>query len=273
MKKTIRAILVLAAASLIMVGCKEDEKNPPVAGFTVSNETLIQWDMATITSTATGADEETYEVTGGEFEMDESTLTIQFLEAATYTITQTATNADGTVEASQDVTVTAPDNTYKMSYYGNSELALVGDAYWALDGMTQANQIWIKGEGETSQETNNTIKAWPTLGLDPLHGTGTRTYTNSLDGESGTYVGDFTHYPETGTDWDNAWMFPEHQSGDGLVITLIYAPEGATDESDYVYDITMSNTTLEGFYEPTFAYTDATSILSFTYRGKITPLE
>ncbi|MCB0504040.1 MAG: hypothetical protein KDC58_00920 [Cyclobacteriaceae bacterium] len=268
MKKTIRAIFVLVAATLILAGCKKDEKNPPVAGFTVSNETLVQWDKATITSTATGADEETYEVTGGAFEMDEATLTIQFLEAATYTITQTATNVDGTVEASQDVTVTEPDNTYNMSAYGTSDLPINGDAYWF-----SATQIRMDGEGETTQETDNTVKTSVEMGLDPFYGSGTRNYVFDAEGGSGTYIGEFTHYPATGDAWDAAWGFGTTSAGDGLEVTLIYAPEGASDESDYVYDITMSKTTIDGYYDGGFGFHEETSFLTYKYRGKITPLE
>jgi hypothetical protein len=270
MKRTMKTMLFFFAAALVMVSCSEDP-NPPVAGFSLSNETPVQWDKSTIASTATGAVETDYTVTGGEFEWADE-ATIQFLEAKTYTVTQTASNADGSTETSMEVVVTAPDNTYKMSYYGESELTIVGDAYWAIDGMTQANQIWVQGEGESTQETNNTLKAGPDLGLDALHGEGTRSYTYSADGGSGTYIGDFTHYPETGADWDHAWMFAT-TAGEGLEITLIYAPEGATDETGYVYDITMSNTTLNDYYENgSWSPTTATSTYSFKYRGMITPL-
>ncbi len=59
-----KTMLLFLAATLVLAGCKEDEKIPPVAGFTLDNETPVQWDKATITSTATGATETTYVVTG-----------------------------------------------------------------------------------------------------------------------------------------------------------------------------------------------------------------
>src|SRR5210317_544288 len=109
MRKT---ILLLIAVVFVMASCKEEE-NPPTAGFSLSSDTAIQWDIVTVTDEATGATDVTYTITGGNYEMDDAALTIQFLEAATYTITQTATNADGTNEVSEDIVVTEPVNTYK----------------------------------------------------------------------------------------------------------------------------------------------------------------
>ena len=71
MKDTMKTMLLFFAAILVLAGCKEDEKIPPVAGFTLDNETPVQWDKATITSTATGADETSYTITGGKTEVDE----------------------------------------------------------------------------------------------------------------------------------------------------------------------------------------------------------
>ena len=270
MKRTIKTMLLFVAGAMILASCAEDPLVPPVGGFTLDNDAVVQWDMATITSTATGATETTYVVTGGSYEMDDATNTIQFLEAATYTITQTTTNADGTTETPQDVVVTAPDNSYTMSFYGDNGLAINGDAYWFESFGTV--QIRINGAPVTSQETDNTIKFTPDMGLDPFHGSGTRNYTYSADGGSGTYTGAFTHYPETGTDWDNAWFTTTE--GSGVEVKLVYSPEGATDESDYIYDITMSNTTLVGYYNPDFsANEDASGVLTVSYRGKLTPLE
>lgn len=267
MKRTIKTMLLFVAGALVLASCTED-LNPPVAGFTVSNETPTQWDMATITSTATGATETTYAITPATFEMDDATGTIQFLDADTYSISQTVTNADGTTESSQEITVTAPDNSYNMSFYGDAGLAINGDAYWF-----SATQIRLNGEGTTAQETDNTIKTTIDAGLDPFHGAGTRNYAFDGAGGSGTYIGEFTNYPATGDAWDAAWGFGLTSAGEGLEVTLIYAPEGAADETDYVYDITMSNTTIDGYYDGGFGYNDGPSSLTFTYRGKITPFE
>ena len=76
MRKT---ILLMIAAVVFMASCTE-EKNPPIAGFSLSADTAIQWDIVTVTDDATGATDVTYTVTGGEYEMDDAALTIQFLD-------------------------------------------------------------------------------------------------------------------------------------------------------------------------------------------------
>lgn len=264
--KTIKSILLVFTAALILASCSEDPVlNPPTAGFTVSDSAPTQWDVVTITSTAVGATETTYTVNPGGLVIDDTAFEIQFLDDVTYTVTQTVTNADGTADSSEDVVVSAPINTYKMDFYSANDLTINGDAYWF-----SASQIRLNGAGATAQETDNTVKVSPDMGVDPFHGTGTRNYTFNADGGSGTYIGEFTHFPETGTDWDAAWGFGLASAGDGLEATLVY--EGAT-EADNVYDITMSNTTIDGYYDATFTEVLNTGIVSLVYRGKITPVE
>ena len=264
--KTIKSILLVFTAALILASCSDDPVLvPPTAGFTVSDTAPTQWDEVVIISTAIEADEITYTVTGGAFGPDVVTGPIQFLDAATYTITQTVTNVDGTDESSVEVVVSAPINTYNMDFYSDNDLTINGDAYWF-----SASQIRLNGEGVTAQETDNTVKVSPDMGIDPFHGTGTRNYTFNADGGPGTYIGEFTHYPATGTSFDAAWGFGLTSAGDGLEVTLVY--EGAT-EADNVYDVTMSNTTIDGYYDGTFTQFLTTGIVSVKYRGKITPVE
>ena len=265
--KTIKSILLVFTAALILASCSEDPPvlNPPTAGFSVNPTEPTQWDEVILLSTAIGADEISYAVTGGSFDINTATATIIFLEAKTYTVTQTVTNDDGTEETSIDVVVSAPINTYIMDFYSVNELTINGDAYWF-----SSSQIRFNGEGVTVQETDNTTKVSVDMGLDPFHGTGTRNYIFDVDGGPGTYIGEFTHYPETGTDWDAAWGFGLTSAGDGLEVTLVY--EGATD-GDNVYDVTMSNTTIDGYYPPTFTPVLTPGVVSLYYRGRITPVE
>lgn len=267
MKNTMKTMLLFLAATLVLAGCKEDEKIPPVAGFTLDNETLVQWDKATITSTATGATETTYAVTGGQVEIDEATGVIQFLEALTYKITQTVTNADGTVETSQDITVTEPVNTYNFDYLSNNAL-LLDSAYWFLSGETQ--QIRFNGQGESAQETSNVTKVIPVTGPDALSGSGTRSYTFS-DADPlpiGTYTTQFTHYPATGTGWEGAWFYPI--SGTGLDITLVY--EDPSNSADNVYDIKLYDTSYNEYFLG-FTSTAGDGTLTITFRGRIKPIQ
>lgn len=260
-----KAILMMLAAAFILASCAE-EKNPPTASFTLSSDTAIQWDMVTITDEATGAEATEYAITGGGFEYDEASMTIQFLDAATYTITQTATNADGTNEVSEDIVVTEPVNTYKMSFYIDSDLSIMGDAYWFPSSMGGPSQIRISGEGATAQATPNTVKVIPIAGGDPIYGTGTRLYTWSDSGDIGTYNTQFTHYPETGDAWDAAWFTAT--AGSGVTITLVYE---ASNPDNNVYDITMNSTTLDGYYDATYMPQTGIGMVLVTYRGVITP--
>ena len=264
MKNTIKTILLFFMAALVFTSCSDDDKNPPTAGFSLSNTDPFQWDTSTIANSADAADEVSYAVTGGEFVWVDD-ATIQFLDHNSYTITQTATNGDGTDTSSITIDVNEPNNTYKMSFYSNDELSLNQNAYWFESFGTL--QIRFGAVGATSQETDNLVKVTPVAGPDPIHGTGTRSYTWSDSGDIGTYNGTFTHYPETGDAWDAAWF--TSTAGIGLEITLVY--DAASDEDD-VYDIKMSSTTLEGYYDPTFSPHDGESELLLTYRGKINPI-
>ena len=271
MKKTIRAILVFAVASLMLASCKEDP-TPPVAGFTVSNEAPVQWDQVTITSTATGADETTYAVTGGTFEMIDD-VTVQFLEAKTYTITQMVTNADGTVEASQDVTVTEPDNTYTFDdteYTIGTEDA--PNAYWweqliydeEFNPIGSFNYIRMLGDVD-GQDNPNLLKLYPMAGPNALQAT----YTWSDSGDIGTYDAGVTA-GYAGFSWD--WTTIGNSGGD-LVIELVYAD--ATDSNNNVYDITLASYTLNyGNYDQNFSFvSEGTKDFSVSYRGVIDPIE
>jgi hypothetical protein len=267
MKRTMKTMLFFFAAALVMVSCSEDP-NPPVAGFNLSNETPVQWDMATITSTATGATETAYTVTGGTFEMDDATATIQFLEAKTYTIAQTVTNADGTVESSQDVVVTAPDNTYTLE---GTEIAL---------GTTDSpNAFWFGGNpylrflaDVAGQDNPDLIKLYPVAGPNPLQGTYTSGPVPGWGeiGEIGDYYAGMTqsYVGMSGNGWTTVG-----EGGSDLVIDLVY--EDPTNAENNIYDITLASYTLNyGNYDwvgcGCFA-AEGTKSLILSYRGKIDP--
>ncbi|MEN8194245.1 MAG: hypothetical protein ABFS12_15600 [Bacteroidota bacterium] len=267
MKKSLKAILLFFVATVVLSSCSDDD-NPPTAGFSFSTTDPVQYDIVDVSSSAEKADDVEYNVAGGAYEMDGNS--IQFLDATTYTVTQTATNGDGTDTNSQDIVVSAPVNTYKMTYHGDTEFSLTGDAYWFASG---DGQIRIEGISTAGQETNNLCKIVPKMGADPVYGTGTRSYTWQGDtfagkGDVGSYDAQYTHYPATGTVWDAAWMMSS-TSGDGLTVTLVYDAEN---DDDNVYDIIMSNTAFSGYYDGTFSPQDGEGVLSLNYRGPIAPL-
>ena len=259
-----KTMLFFFAVALVLAGCSED-KNPPGAGFSLSSAAVIQWDIVTITSDATGADETTYAVTGGTYEMDDVAGTIQLLEAATYTVTQTVTNADGSDEISVEVVATAPDNTYSLD--GGTEISLGNtdqpNAYW-YDATGMGGTIYIRFLADVAGQDNpDLIKLYPVAGPNPLQAT----YTWSDAGEIGTYDAGMTaDYAGMSFGWTSFGT-----AGNDLVITLVYE---ATDSDNNIYDIVLSSSTLEyGNYDALWNWvSEGTKTLVVSYRGKIDPV-
>ena len=267
LKRIGQFLFVAILAASLFTSCEEDDpKVLPVSAFTFSPATIVPWDVVTFTNTTTEGVTYSWNFGDGNTSTDENP-TNMYTAAGTYTVTLTATNADGENVATQDIIVDAISNTYKMTFYGDTEYEITGDAYWFLS--MGASQLRFDCEGDVASETPHLAKISPSLGLDPFHGTGTRTYTWSADAEADTYDAQYTHYPATGESWDNAWMMSS-ESGDGLEVTLVYE---ATDAADNIYDIKLSNTTFSGYYDATFSFNTATGVLSLNYRGKVTPLE
>ena len=264
MKSTMKTMLFFFAAALVLSSCTE-ELNPPVPGFTLSNMEPVQWDQSTIINTATGADEVSYAVTGGAYEMVNE-ATIQFLEATTYTVTQTVTNVDGTDETSLTVEATAPDNTYTLA---GTEIALgttdKPNAFWFGDNP------YIRFLADVSGQDNpDLIKLYPVAGPNPLEGT----YT-SADAPGWGEVGVPGNYHAGMTSgYDGTFNFIWTTSGDGgedLVIVLVY--EDPSNSADNIYDILLSSYTLNyGNYDAQFNFvSEGTKSLVVSYRGKIDP--
>ena len=260
--KTMKTILLAFVAAMVMISCSEDP-TPPVAGFSVSSDAAVQWDDVTITSTATGADETTYAVTGGAYVMDDATLSIQFLDAATYTITQTATNVDGSTESMMDVVVTAPDNIYNVA---GTEMPLTANAFW-YDASAMGGTVYIRMIADIAGQTNtNLIKLYPVAGPNPLEAT----YTFADDGAIGTYDAGMSY------NWDGGFSYDwttSGESGDDLVISLVY--EDPNDATKNVYDITLASYTMnygQWDFQTCFCFiSDGTKSLLVSYRGVIDP--
>lgn len=258
--KTIKSILLVFTAALIFASCSEDPVLvPPTAGFTVSDTAPTQWDEVVLISTAIGADDITYGVTGGNFNKVDAT--IQFLDAATYTITQTVTNGDGTDETSIEVVVSVPDNTYTLE---GTVMDLTSNAFW-YDASAMGGTIYIRFLADVAGQTNpNLIKLYPVAGANPLEAT----YTWSADGEIGTYDAGMTaDYAGMSYAWTTSG-----ESGLDLVIELVY--EGAT-AAENVYDITLSSYTLsygQWDFASCFCFIpEGNYSLVVSYRGVIDP--
>ena len=126
MKHTIKTIFLFFTAALLITSCSSDDPNPPSAGFTLDPSDVVQWDTSLVVDTSTGSDvAPTYTVTGGEFIYLGNT--IQFLEAKSYTITQTVENEDGVNSTSQSVVVGTPLNKYTLD---GTDVPLTTNAFW-----------------------------------------------------------------------------------------------------------------------------------------------
>lgn len=261
MKNYLKAILLFFAATVVLTSCSDDDKNPPTAGFSLSALEPVQWDVVTIISNPTAADDIVYTVTGGAYVLD-GISTIQFLEEKTYTITQTVTNADGTDTSSIDVTVDSPDNKYTLD---GSDLPVTGNAFW-YDATAMGGTVYLRILGDVSGQDNpNLIKLYPVSGTNPLQGT----YTQSDSGDVSTYDAGMTaNYAGFSFDWTT-----RGDVGADLVIELVY--ENPSNAERNIYDIKLTSYTLNyGNWDwsiPAFV-SEGTKSFSLSYRGMIDPI-
>jgi len=246
--------------ALVFTSCSDDDKNPPTAGFTLSNSEPFQWDTSTIANSADAADEVTYAVTGGEYVWVDD-ATIQFLEDHSYTITQTAVNGDGTDTSSITVDVAEPNNIYTLD---GTEMPMTSNAFW-YDASAMGGTIYIRFLADVDGQDNpNLLKLFPESGLDPIQGT----YTWDDSGDIGTYDAGMTaNYAGFSFDWTT-----QGDNGDNLKIKLVY--EDANSDNN-IYDITLSSYTLNyGNWDwsiPEFV-SEGTKSFSISYRGAIDPI-
>lgn len=259
MKNYLKAILFFFVASVTLISCSSDDKNPPTAGFSLSDDNPIQYDEVTITSNPTAAENVTYAVTGGTFEINGNS-SIQFLESGTYTVTQTVTNKDGS--DSMDITVEV--DQYNRFILDDQVTEITEAPFWVPANPDHyIFNDYIRFENPIAGgATVDLFKITPITGLtDPLEGT----YTYSETPDKNTYEIVHTHNQE-GFSYD--WTTNGKEGAD-LVIQLIEDKGGA----DNIYDITISSFNLDyGNWDfATFTWvTEGNKTLEFHYRGVIT---
>lgn len=263
MKHAIKTILLFFTAALLITGCSSDDPNPPTAGFTIDPNDVVQWDTSLVVDTSTGSDAvPTYTVTGGEFIYLGNT--IQFLEAKTYTITQTVENEDGVNSTSQSVAVGTPLSKYTLD---GADVPITTNAFWYLPSFpadaTKYIRILVPISG---QDNPNLIKILPVAGPNSLQGT----YTYGADGDISTYDSGMTgNYAGFSFDWTT-----NGDGGDDLKIDLIYTDP--LDDDNNVYDITLTLYTLNsGSWNWSTGewISEGTKELQIYYRGKIDPID
>ncbi len=263
MKKTIRGLLILMMTAVVLTSCSSDDKNPPTAGFTLSETNPVQWDKVTISNQASDATTVTYSVTGGNYELATDNTSVVFLEEGNFTVTQSVSNSDGTDTSSVSVTVDSPDNMYTLD---GTDLPVKDNAFW-YDASAMGGTVYIRMLGDVAGQDNpNLIKLYPVSGPNPIEST----YTWSDSGDIGTYDAGMTaNYAGFSYDWTT-----NGDSGQDLKIELVYEDPNSSD--DNIYDITLTSYTLNygnwDFSIPAFV-SDGTKTLSLYYRGKIDPVK
>ncbi|NOQ92121.1 MAG: hypothetical protein GQ552_05315 [Flavobacteriaceae bacterium] len=256
MKNYLKLLAFFLMASVTLTSCSDDDETPPTAGFSLSSTDITQWDSVDIISSATGSNSVSYTVTGGEYEMEGTT--IEFFGAGSYTIVQTATNSGGSDTSTLTVDVVVYN---KFSLDGvNTEFTKA--PFWVV--ANPAHGIlndYIRFENPIAGgSTVDLFKITPISGTNPLEGS----YTYDASGEIGTYKIVHTHNQE-GFSYD--WT-TNGESGSVLEIELI--EEGAS--TGNVYDIKISKFTLDyGNWDfATFTWvSEGNKELVFHYRGVI----
>ncbi|MEN8194296.1 MAG: hypothetical protein ABFS12_15860 [Bacteroidota bacterium] len=268
MKKSLKAILLFFAATVVLTSCSDDE-NPPTAGFSFSTTDAVQWDIVDVTSSAEKADDATCNVSGGAYKMEDKSngKSIIFLEAATYTVTQTVTNGDGSDTMSQDITVSAPDNAFTMD---GTKYEINTAPQWTKPSHGDGPNFIQFSISVSGDDFPTVVKLMPLLGADPLEGT----YTyHSREDEENNPAPVRSYILRAVKNYENFMNLEWSSYGSGLygesdlVVELVY------DADNDVYDIKVDNYTIGvGNYVNWVFVEEAQIATSLYYRGAITPM-
>lgn len=270
--KNYKELLMVFIAAIMLSSCTE-EVDPPVAGFTLSSNSVVSYDEVTITSTATGENIEiSYKIHGGDYYMDDETLAVTFLNSGPYTIEQNVFNGSGSNSFTADVVVTEPNNTYTLD---GIEMPITNLYYDNINDWGDILFMKIYGDGGFGVTQGvNLIQLSAVSGTTPVEGT----YNWENEGPIGTYdlnlIYNFLDGGDLGTstfDW-----FTHGDNGANLVIDLVF--ENTQPNALNIYDITLSTYNLNvGYWDyntnPETWVSEGNKTLSFYYRGAIVPLQ
>jgi hypothetical protein len=259
----LKFFLLISFLPVLYTGCSSDDKSPPKAGFSISEENPVQWDVVTLTDKSEGSTTTGYQITGGEFIIKDDLSEVVFLEAHTYTITQVTVNDHGEDTYSLTIHVVSPDNRYLID---GQEIPIISEP----DREKEGNRVRIRFINEVAgQQYPDYVELFPIPGSNPLEAT----YLYDGAGKNtGTYLLRITKdYNKDQSVYEWTMDFYGNDGDGKLIIDLIY--EDRLDAQNNVYDISIENYTLStgrfdfpsgsGFIE------EAKRSFSVYYRGRI----
>jgi PKD repeat protein len=249
MKRNARFLMVAAILTAVLWGC---EKLPEV-DFSIDSTDITVYDTVTFTNTSMDADSYAWDFGDGSTSTEVSPTHI-FMSSGTFTVTLVATNDDGDVEISEDVTVNDPHNFYTID---GTEFVIDSDMFWYTSPMGGDPYIRLLTT-VTGQDNPDLLKIYPNKGLGELPGT----YTWDAENPAGTYDAGYTaNYAGFNYDWT---AIGKAGSGD-LVITEL-ATGVYKFEATAVLSVGDFDWNTGGFIE------ESTANLVLEYIGGITPI-
>lgn len=128
----------------------------PTAGFNISDNTPCAGQSVTLTNTSVGATSYAWNIPGGTPNTSTDTNpTVVFNTAGSYTVTLTATNANGSQNSQQNITVNAVPATPTAS--SNSPVTAGNPINLSTPAVAGASYYWTGPGGFTSTQQNPTV--------------------------------------------------------------------------------------------------------------------
>jgi hypothetical protein len=253
MKQFIRVILMTLLTAAFLAGCK-DEPVLPTSDFTFDPTEITIYDEVTFTNASTDADSYAWDFGDGTTSYTKDPVHV-YKTAGTYMVKLVASNADGSNESTQTLTVNAPHNYYTIN---GTEYTIDSEMFWYTSPMGGDPYIRLL-TAVPGQDNPDLLKLYPNKGLADLAGT----YTWDPENPVGTYEHGYT-FNYAGMVYDST-AIGKAGSGD-LVITELDAGVYKF-EAEMVMSIGNYDWNAGGVF-----YETSTGDLKLEYIGGITPL-
>ncbi len=249
---------------VVFISCSSTDKDPPTAGFSLSDINPVQWDKVSIIDDSNEASNVVYDVTGGDYSIMPDQTSIVFFEDHSYTITQTVTNSGGSDTSSITVEVSLTNNKYILD---GKEMPLYNSAYW-YDATGTGGTVYIRILDDIEGAENpNLIKLFPVSGNNPIEAT--YAWNDNLD--IGTYDAGMIYNWEGGYNFD--WI-TKGENGQNLKIELFYEDPYSTYDNGYIITLPSYNLNYGHWNFLTNEFVkDGEKTFSLYYKGRIDPLD